>query len=67
METQFARYLISLRKISQDNVPSTFRWLPIPDLSKPLTEATVRRHYKVTADEAAHIDRMVSVWADVDE
>ena len=67
LKTKIARYLISLRKISQDNVPSTFRWLPIPDWTKPVTEEALRIKYGITDEEAAHIDSMVSTWVDPDD
>lgn len=67
LETQFARYLISLRKISQDNVPSTFKWLPVPDLTKPLGDMELRQNYDITAEEGKHIDRMVTRRTEVND
>lgn len=63
LTTKFARYLISLRKISQDNVPSTFRWLPIPDWSQPLSDDALASRYRVSKAEQAHIAGMVAEWA----
>lgn len=62
LTTKFARYLISLRKISQDNIPSTFKWLPIPDWRGALTDEALKAKYDVSSDESAHIDAMVSAW-----
>jgi len=62
LTTKLARYLISLRKVSHDNVPTTFKWLPIPDWSEPVTDEALRAKYQVTEDESAHIDAMVSDW-----
>jgi site-specific DNA-methyltransferase (adenine-specific) len=60
LQTRIARYLISLRKISQDNVPSTFRWLPVPDFSRPVTDASLKTRYSITDEEMAHIEAMVA-------
>ena len=67
LRTKLARYLISLRKVTQDNVPSTFKWLPIPDWTKPVTDEALKIKYAITDAESAHIDSMVSTWADSDE
>jgi site-specific DNA-methyltransferase (adenine-specific) len=66
LETQTARYLISLRKISQDNVPSTFKWLPIQDWQEPMTDESLRDKYRITREESIHINKMVAPWADSD-
>jgi site-specific DNA-methyltransferase (adenine-specific) len=62
LTTLIARYLISLRKFSQDNVPSTFRWLPLPDWSKPVSDESLIRKYGISEEETAHIAAMVSAW-----
>lgn len=67
LTTKVARYLISLRKVSQDNVPSTFKWLPIPDWTKPVTDEALKLKYGVSEEESAHIDAMVSTWKGSDE
>jgi site-specific DNA-methyltransferase (adenine-specific) len=58
LSSQFARYLISLRKVSQDNVPSTFRWLPLPGIST--NGEAIRERYALTSEEIAHINQMVT-------
>lgn len=67
LTTKFARFMISLRKVSQDNVPSTFKWLPIPNWSEPITDDALAAKYKLTKKELDHIGRMVAVWDRVDE
>jgi site-specific DNA-methyltransferase (adenine-specific) len=62
LTSRFARYLISLRKVSQDNVPSTFRWLPIPDWSGPISDSDLASRYDLSHEERAHIGAMVSAW-----
>lgn len=66
LATRVARYLISLRKISQDTIPNTFRWLPVQDWSEPTSDDTLVLRYKITADELAHIRAVVSEPADAD-
>lgn len=65
LTSRFARYVISLRKLTQDNVPSTFKWLPLQDWTKPesLTDSALYKKYKVSSAERAHIEMMVARWS----
>lgn len=67
LTTKIARYLISLRKVSQDNVPSTFKWLPVPDFTRPVSDEVLRLKYSITQEEYDHIDSVVSAWGVSDE
>lgn len=57
--TRFARFLVSLRKPGQDNIPSTFAWLPQQIWDRMWSDDDLYEKYKVTAEEAAHIEAMV--------
>lgn len=59
LQTRFARFLISLRKPGQDNVPSTFDWVPQQSWDRAWTDAELFKKYGVTADEQAFIAEMV--------
>lgn len=64
LTSKFGRYIISLRKQTQDNVPSTFRWLPVQDWTKPshMSDASLFKRYAVTSVEMAHIEKMITNW-----
>jgi len=64
LTSKFGRYIISLRKQTQDNVPSTFRWLPVQDWTKPshMSDTSLYKRHGVTPVEMAHIEAMVADW-----
>jgi site-specific DNA-methyltransferase (adenine-specific) len=59
LATRFARFLISLRKISQDTTSSRFKWLPLQTWDHDWTDAELYKKYSITADEQAYIATMV--------
>lgn len=59
LRTRFARFLISLRKIAQDNVPSTFVWVPQQNWDRTWTDEELFKKYKITKEEQAYIAEMV--------
>jgi site-specific DNA-methyltransferase (adenine-specific) len=63
LTSRFARFLISLRKISQDALRSTYSWVPMQDFSKPITDAELFKKYSITKDEQAYIAEMIKEMA----
>jgi len=59
LQTRFARFLISLRKFGQDNVPSTFTWVPVLAWDRTWTDAELYKKYGISKDEQAYIESMV--------
>lgn len=59
LNTRFARFLISLRKPGQDNIPSTFMWLPQQTWDRTWTDAELYKKYSITKEEQAYIASMV--------
>lgn len=59
LQTRFTRFLISLRKFGQDNVPSTFTWVPVLAWDRTWTDAELYKKYSITKDEQAYIELMV--------
>ena len=53
------RFIISLRKVAQHNVPSTFVWVPQQSWNRTWTDADLYKIYGITADEQAYIEAMV--------
>lgn len=59
LRTRFARFLISLRKITQDLPRGTYSWLPQQQWSRKWTDALLFKKYKLTNDEIAFIESMI--------
>jgi site-specific DNA-methyltransferase (adenine-specific) len=59
LETRFARFLISLRKISQHAWRATYTWLPQQSWDKGWTDEMLFKKYGITAEEQAYISTMV--------
>jgi site-specific DNA-methyltransferase (adenine-specific) len=63
MKTRFFRFLVSLRKISQNSTQKVFSWVPVQDFSKSWTDDELYEAYGITADEQAYIDSMIKEMA----
>ena len=69
VKTKFVRFLISLRKITQDATRSTYKWVPLQDftsssdidwsVSVDAIDRQLYDKYGLTADERAFIERMI--------
>jgi site-specific DNA-methyltransferase (adenine-specific) len=59
MQTRFLRFLVSLRKISQDAMKGVYRWVPQQDWSENWTDAKLYAKYGITEDEIAFIELMI--------
>lgn len=59
LRSRFARFLISLRKPAQHNVPSTFNWVPQQSWLSPLSDTQLFKMYDITKDEESYIEEMI--------
>lgn len=59
ISTRFFRFLVFLRKISQDNPKDRFSFVPVQDLSKLWTDEELYAKYGLTQKEIAFIEKMV--------
>jgi site-specific DNA-methyltransferase (adenine-specific) len=59
LNTRFARFLISLRKISQHALRSTYQWVPQQSWDQTWNDDALYKKYGVTKDERAYIESMV--------
>ncbi len=57
--TRFFRFLVSLRKISQDATHSTYSWVPIQAWDRTWTDDELYRKYELTEDEVAFIESTI--------
>lgn len=59
MRTKFFRFLVSVRKITQDNKAEIFSFVPDLPLDKVWTDAALRKRYGLTDEDAEFIDSMI--------
>lgn len=58
-KTRFFRFLVSLRKITQDATHSTYRWVPMQTWDRIWTDAALYQKYRITDGEQAFIESMI--------
>ncbi|AEI50199.1 Eco57I restriction-modification methylase domain-containing protein [Runella slithyformis] len=59
MATKFFRFLVFLRKVSQDNPKDRFTFAPIQNYDETWTDEKLYEKYGLTNDEIAFIDSMI--------
>ena len=59
LRTRFARFLISLRLISQNSTGKSYEWVPLQNWDQTWTDVELYRKYGITADEQAYIESMI--------
>lgn len=59
LSTRFARFLVSLRKVTQNTTQSTFEWVPQQLWDRPWTDAELYKKYGINKEEQTYIESMV--------
>lgn len=59
MNTRFFRYLVFIKKKTQDNPTSVFQYVPIQNWSEPWTDAKLYKKYNLTKEEIAYIESTI--------
>ncbi len=59
LRTRFARFLLSMAKISQHGTSKTYRFVPTQDFSRAWTDAELYAKYRLTEEEIAFIESMI--------
>jgi site-specific DNA-methyltransferase (adenine-specific) len=67
LQTSFARFLVSLRKVSQDAMRGVYRWVPQQTWSQDWTDEALYKKYGITTDEIAFINSMIRPMGEADE
>ncbi len=57
--TKFLRFLVSLRKITQDAIRSTYTWVPIQTWDRHWTDEDLYQKYKLTKEEIDYIELVI--------
>ena len=59
--TRFFRHLVSLRKVTQDALRSTYLWVPKLSWDQEWTDEKLYKRYGITESEIQHIESMVRI------
>ena len=59
LQTRFVRFLILMRKNTQNAARGVYQLVPLQDFSKPWTDEELYKKYNLTKDEIAFIERMI--------
>ncbi len=65
--TRLFRFLVSLRKITQDALRSTYTWVPQQSWNKTWTDEVLYAKYGITKSEIAFIESMIRSMDECDE
>ncbi len=65
--TRLFRFLVSLRKVTQHALRSTYTWVPQQTWDREWTDKELYKKYKLTKDEIAFIESMIRPMEDDDE
>lgn len=63
VRTKFFRFMVLIKKISQDALQKVYSIVPMQDFSKPWTDEELYTKYGLTDDEVAFIDSMIKPMA----
>jgi site-specific DNA-methyltransferase (adenine-specific) len=58
-KTKFFRFIVSLRKITQDALRQTYSWVPIQPWDREWKDADLYKKYKLTKDEIDYIESVI--------
>ncbi len=67
LRTRFSRFLISLRKITQDLPRATYSWLPQQKWDREWTDEKLYKKYGISKEEVTFIDSMIRPMSTDDE
>lgn len=59
INTRFFRFLVMLKKVTQDTTKAVYQFVPIQDFSHPWTDEMLYKKYNLTAEEIAFIESMI--------
>ena len=59
IETKFFRYLVSIKKKTQDASREVYQFVPLQDFSHPWTDEMLYKKYGLDENEIAFIESMI--------
>ena len=63
LRTDFARYLLGVRKLTQHIPKDRWAWVPYLDCSRSWDDESIAKFFKLTKEEQAHIKKKVQEWS----
>jgi len=63
LKTDFSRYMVGLRKITQDVPPDRWNWVPYMENNKTWTDEALFKYFNITKEEQDHIKKKVKEWS----
>lgn len=63
LRTRFLRYLVSVKKRTQDNPRDVFQFVPLQDWSKPWTDVELYKKYNLSKEDIDYIESMIKPMA----
>ena len=55
----FFRFLVMLKKVTQDTTKAVYQFVPLQDFSKPWTDEELYKKYGLTDEEIQFIESMI--------
>lgn len=63
LQTDFARYLLGLRKLTQDIPRDRWQWVPLLDMKTEWNDEMLFEYFGLTKKEQTHIKKKVQEWS----
>ena len=63
LATNFGRYFLGLRKVTQHIYQKQWSWLPLVDVSQDWTDEKLFKMFKITLEEQKHIAKKLEEWS----
>ena len=60
MRTRFVRFLVSLRKITQNITRDSYRFVPLLPMNRPWADEDLYERYGITSDQIAFIESLIA-------
>lgn len=60
IQTSLFRFLVSLKKLTQDTSDRTYSFVPLQDFTRPWTDQDLYEKYDISDEEVAYIERMIT-------
>jgi hypothetical protein len=60
MRTRFVRFLVSLRKITQNITRASYKFVPLLPINRAWTDADLYKRYGITTEEATFIASLIA-------
>lgn len=64
IKTKFFRFMVKIRKVTQNGARGVYQFVPLQDFSKPWTDAELYKKYGLTEEEIAYIEENIAPMTD---